>query len=36
MCNSNKILVEVEAYAMLKSMDMTIVHNTLLYKSFAK
>ena len=36
MCNSNKILVKVESCAMLKFMDITKLHNNLLYKIFAK
>ena len=36
MCNSNKILVKVEACAMLRFMDTTKIHSNLLYKSFTK
>jgi len=36
MCNPNKILVKVEAFAMLRFMDTTKVHNNLLHKSFTK
>ena len=36
MCNSNQILVKVEACAMLKFMDITKLHNNLLYKIFTK